>query len=197
MQIPLNERGAFDLWAWQLWWLVGLWQGVRWAKGEFRLDWVKPMTMPAAITAVFFLVLRYAQVDGVLTFEKSALLVDKWSCGAARMINFTAVVVLAIRFRSVLRPLAIRPLVMLGQTSLPVFCVHLLCVFIALTIMGNDPVIRDWKAIVVTLGSLSALLLTAKIATNRRAKAGAKRATGAGLPTCPRTSHEPRLAAET
>jgi hypothetical protein len=197
MQIPLNERGAFDLWAWQLWWLVGLWQGVRWAKGEFHRDWVKQMTMPAAITAVVFLVLRYAQVDGLLTFGKSALLVDKWDFGAGRMINFTAVAVLAIRFRSVLRPLAIRPLVMLGQASLPVFCVHLLCVFFALTIMGSDPVIRDWKAIAVVLASLSALLLTAKIATNRRAKAGGKRATGAGLPTSPPTGYEPRLATET
>ena len=87
------------------------------------------------------------------------------------MIDFTAVAVLAIRFRSVLRPFAIKPLVMLGQASLPVFCVHLLCVFFALTIMKNDPIIGGWKAIVVVLSSLSALLLTAKIATNRRAKA--------------------------
>jgi len=29
MRIPLNEMGAFDLWAWQLWWLVGVWLGVR------------------------------------------------------------------------------------------------------------------------------------------------------------------------
>jgi hypothetical protein len=182
----IRLRGAFDLWAWQLWWLVGVWQGVRWAKGEFRLDWVKQMTKPAAITAFFFLVLRYAQVDGLLTFGRSALLVDKWDFGAGRMINFAAVAVLAIRFRSVLRPLAIRPLVMLGQASLPVFCVHLLCVFFALTIMRSDPVIRDWKAIAVVLASLSAVLLTAKIATNRRAKAGAKRAAGAGLlsPRC-------------
>ena len=61
---------------------------------------------------------------------------------------------------------------MLGQASLPVFCVHLLCVFCALTIMKNDPMLGGWKAIVVILGSLSALLLTAKIAANRRAKAG-------------------------
>src|SRR3984885_3774717 len=196
LQIPLNQMGAFDLWAWQLWWLVGLWLGVRWAKNDFRLDWVKQMAVPAAIVAGFFLVLRYAQVAGVVTFGKSGLLFDKWDFGVGRMIDFTAVAVLAIRFRSVLRPFAIRPLVMLGQSSLPVFCVHLLCVFFALTLMKNDPVMRDWRAIVVILGSLSALLLTAKIATHRRANAKATRATDPELPTPPGAGYEPGFATE-
>jgi len=196
LQIPLNEMGAFDLWAWQLWWLVGLWFGVRWAKDDVRLNWVKQVTIPAAIVAAFFLILRYAQVAGVLTFGKSGFLVDKWDFGVARMIDFTAVAVLAIRFRSALRPLSIRPLVMLGQSSLPVFCVHLLCVFFALNIMKSDPVIRDWKAIVVILASLSALLLTAKIATHRRAKAGRNRASNPGLLPPPATGYEQGLATE-
>ena len=196
LQIPLNEMGAFDLWAWQLWWLVGLWLGVRWAKDAFRLDWVKQVTIPAAIVAGFFLVLRYAQIDGILTLGKSGLLLDKWDFGVGRIIDFTAVAVVAIRFRSALSPLAIRPLVMLGQSSLPVFCVHLLCVFFALTIMKNDPVMRDWKAIVVIIGSLSALLLTAKVATNWRAKAGGNRAPSPDLPTPPAAGYEPRLAVE-
>ena len=172
LQIPLNEMGAFDLWAWQLWWLVGLWLGVCWAKDDLRLDWVRKMTIPAAMVAGFFLVLRYAQMAGILTFGKFGLLFDKWDFGVGRMIDFTAIAILAIRFRSLLKPLAIRPLVMLGQASLAVFCVHLLCIFCALTVMGNDPMIRGWKAIVIILASLSALLLTAKIAARRRAKAG-------------------------
>jgi len=183
MRIPLNEMGAFDLWAWQLWWLVGLWLGVRWAKDNLRLDWVKRVTIPAAIVALFFLGLRYAQLHGILSFGKFGLLLDKWDFGFGRMIDFTAVAVLAIRFRSVLRRFAIRPLVMLGQASLPVFCVHLLCVFVALTIMKNDLILAGWKAIVVILASLSALMLTAKVATDRRAKAGGDHATGSKVPT--------------
>ena len=196
LQIPLNEMGAFDLWAWQLWWLVGLWLGVRWAKGDLRLDWVKQTAIPAALVAVFFLVLRYAQVDGVLTFGRSGLLFDKWDFGAGRIVNFTAVAALAIRFRSALRPFAIRPLVMMGQASLPVFCVHLLCVFFALTIMGTDPIMRDWKAVVIVIGSLSAVLVTAKFATNLRAKAGRNRATGPKLPIPPPAGYEPGLATQ-
>jgi hypothetical protein len=74
---------------------------------------------------------------------------------------------------------------MLGQASLPVFCVHLLCVFFALTIMKNDPILGAWKAIAVILASLSALLLTAKVATNRRAKARGNSAAGPALSTPP------------
>lgn len=107
------------------------------------------------------------------------------------MIDFTAVAVLAIRFRSVLRPLAISPLVMLGQASLPVFCVHLLCVFFALTIMKNDPILAGWKAIAIILASLSALLVTTKVANKRRVKAAENRGTEA-LP--PRAGYEPGIA---
>src|SRR6202051_1871342 len=117
LQIPLNEMGAFDLWAWQLWWLVGLWLGVRWAKDNLPLDWVKRVTIPATIVALFFLGLRYAQLNGILSFGRFGLLLDKWDFGFGRMIDFTAVAVLAIRFRSLLRPFAIRSLVMLGQAS--------------------------------------------------------------------------------
>jgi peptidoglycan/LPS O-acetylase OafA/YrhL len=124
------------------------------------------------------------------------LLLDKWDFGVGRIINFTAVSILAIRFQSVLRFLAIRPLVMLGQSSLPVFCVHLLCVFFALTIMGNDPILRHWKGIVVILTSLSALLLTAKIATNRRANAARNRAVAQERPATRPSGYEPGLATD-
>ena len=193
LQVPLNEMGAFNLWAWQLWWLVGLWLGVRWAKEDLRLAWVQRMAMPAALVAAFFLVLRYAQFAGVLTFGKSGLLFDKWDFGMARMIDFTAIAILAIRFRSLLRPLATKTLIMLGQASLPVFCVHLLCVFVALTVMGNDPMLQGWKAIVAVLASLSALLVTAKIAASRRAKA---RENLSKPQPPPRADLKPRLATE-
>jgi hypothetical protein len=174
LQIPLNEMGAFDLWAWQLWWLVGLWLGVRWARDDLHLEqWTKKTTVviPAAAIAVLFLALRYIQMGTGLDLGKFAPLLDKWDFGLGRMIDFTAVAVLAIRFRSVLRPLAIRPLVMLGQCSLPVFCVHLLCVFFALTVMGNNAMLTGWPALALIVMSLSALLLTASVASRRRMKA--------------------------
>jgi hypothetical protein len=171
LHISLSEMGAFDLWAWQLWWLVGLWLGIRWAKGDLHLEaWANRKTTVAAIIAVCFLVLRYAELLDILDLGKFGVLLNKWDFGIGRIIDFAAVATLVLRFRSILKPLAIEPLVMMGQASLPVFCTHLLCVFFALTIMGNNPVVSGWQAIIVVLISLSSLLLTARIAANGRTK---------------------------
>jgi hypothetical protein len=175
LHIPLNEMGAFDLWAWQFWWIVGVWLGVRWANDDMPVGaWAKRMAIPAAIVGVGFLALRYAQVGGILELGKFEVLLNKWDFGIGRIIDFAAVATLAIRFRSVLKPLAISPLVMLGQASLQVFCVHLLCVFFALVILGNNLVLSGWQSAVLILTSLSALLITARIATRDRAKTEAR-----------------------
>ncbi|HKW18155.1 MAG TPA: OpgC domain-containing protein [Terriglobales bacterium] len=169
LKIPLSEMGAFNLWAWQLWWLIGLWLGVRWAKGDLHLDlWAKKLMVPAILVALFFFVLRYVQLERNFDFGKFAPLFDKWNFGIARLLNFSAVLLLAVRVRSALKPLAVPPLVTLGQASLAAFCTHLLCVFLALTLMGNDLIISGWRAVALLLGSLSAMLLTAAIVIRRR-----------------------------
>ena len=174
LRVPLNEMGAFDLWAWQLWWIVGLWLGVHWAKDDLELDhWAKKrrVLVPATVIAIGFITLRYVQLTTDLDFGKFAPLFDKWEFGVVRIVNFTAVAAIAIHFRFLLKRLAVRPLVMLGQASLPVFCVHLFCVFVALTIMGNNPMLTGWPAAVMTVASFTALLLTAIVANRRALKA--------------------------
>jgi hypothetical protein len=180
LRVPLNEMGAFDLWAWQLWWLVGLWLGVHWATSDLHFDrWAKKLAVivPAAVIAVGFMTLRYVQLTTDLDFGKFAPLFDKWEFGVARIFDFTAVAAIAIRFRSLLKPLAIRPLVMLGQASLPVFCVHLLCVFFALTVMGNNAMLTGWRAAVLVVVSFTALLVTAIVANWRAVKASERTVT--------------------
>jgi hypothetical protein len=178
LRVPLNQMGAFDLWAWQLWWLVGLWLGVRWARGDLRVDdWARRFAVPAAIVSGSFLVVRYAQLSGLVGFDRSAWLLDKWSLGPGRIVDCAAAAALMIRFRSALRPLALPPLVMLGRASLEVFCVHLLCVFFALIVLGDRSAIRGWAAIALVLGSWSAMLLTAAVVARVRRS----RAPGGGL----------------
>jgi hypothetical protein len=190
LHIPLNEMGAFDLWAWQFWWIVGVWLGVRWANDDLPVSaWAKRMTIPAAIIGVAFLVLRYAQVAGILELGKIDVLLNKWDFGVGRIIDFAAVATLAIRFRSVLKPLAISPLVMMGQASLQVFCTHLLCVFFALVILGNNSVLSGGKSAILILISLSALLITARIATKQGIKAVADPATGPHQLEIPSSAH--------
>jgi hypothetical protein len=191
LRVPLNEMGAFDLWAWQLWWMVGLWLGVHWANSDLHFDhWAKKrvVLVPATVIAIALISLRYVQLTTGLDFGKFAPLFDKWEFGVARIVDFTAVAVIAIRFRFLLKPLAVRPLVMLGQASLPVFCVHLLCVFFALTIMGANAMLTGWPAAVLVVVSFTALLLTAIVANRRALKTAATRV--APLVTLPQAKQQ-------
>ena len=163
IRIPLNEMGAFDLWGWQFLWILGLWFGVRWARGDLpAASWARTAAIPAALIFAVLLPLRYAVGRGV-ELGASEPLFDKWHFGVVRLINFAAVAVLLIRFQSVLKPLAVRPLVLLGQASLQVFCVHLLFVFAGLTLLGNAAMLSAWQQLALLVATLAAMLLTAKV----------------------------------
>jgi hypothetical protein len=163
LRIPLNEMGAFNLWAWQLVWVLGMWCGVRWSKNDLPIaEWARRTWIPAAFVSAALLILRYMQLFG-LDLGRSATFVDKWHLGALRLINFAAVAMLLIRFRAVVKPLAIRPLVLMGQSSLQVFCTHFLFCFVGIGMMGNANHIVGWGQGVLLVGTFASLLLIAKI----------------------------------
>ena len=168
--IPLNEMGSFDLWAWQFLWILGLWFGVRWALGNLPVEkWAARVLVPAVIICAVLLPFRYAVGRGIElgAFEP---LFDKWHFGVIRLINFAAIAVLFIRFQLILKPLAIRPLVLLGQASLQVFCVHLLFTFAGLTLLGNATMLSAWQQIALLATTLAAMLVTAKFFSKAEAK---------------------------
>jgi hypothetical protein len=160
-RIPINEMGSFDLWAWQFLWIVGVWFGVGWAKDNLPVEaWAKRAVIPAAVIALAFFVLRRAIAHG-FQLGASEFLFDKWHLGPLRLIDFAAVATLLIAWQSILKPLAIRPLVMMGQSSLQVFCVHLLFCFAGLTLMGNASMLNGWRQIALLTATFSAMMLTA------------------------------------
>jgi hypothetical protein len=168
--IPLNEMGSFDLWAWQFLWILGVWLGVRWAQGNLPVErWARHVFVPAALTCAVLLPFRYAVGRGIElgAFEP---MFDKWHFGVVRLINFAAVAALLIRFQSILKPLAVRPLVMLGQASLQVFCVHLLFTFAGLTLLGHATMLSAWQQIALLAATFAAMLLTAKIFSKSESK---------------------------
>jgi hypothetical protein len=169
-RIPLNEMGSFDLWAWQLLWLAGVWLGVRWAQNNLPIEvWAKRWVIPAAVIALAFFVLRRAIAHG-FQLGASEFLFDKWHLGPLRLIDFAAVGALLIVCQSVLKPLAIRPLVLMGQSSLQVFCVHLLFCFAGLTLMGNASMLNGWRQIALLTATFAAMLVTAKVFSKSEAK---------------------------
>jgi hypothetical protein len=163
VSIPLNEMGSFDLWAWQFLWMLGLWLGVRWAKGDLPVEaWTRKLTVPALLIVPALLVLRYTVGHGI---ELGGLEVnfDKWHLGVVRLVNFSAFAVLLVRLQPVMKLLAVRPLVTLGQASLQVFCAHLFFCFFGLTMMGNASMVSGWRQLLLLTLTFSALFLTAKI----------------------------------
>jgi hypothetical protein len=163
LQIPLNEMGSFDLWAWQFLWLIGIWAGVRWAKDQLPLARLaRHLTLPALFMAFALLAMHYAIGHG-FELGRYEIYFDKWHLGVVRLINFTAVGVLLIRARSYLKPFSIRPLVLLGQSSLQVFCTHLLFCFAGLTLLGNAQMLSGWTQFGLLTVTLCAMWLTARL----------------------------------
>src|SRR4051812_18017644 len=156
-RIPLNEMGAFDLWAWQLVWFVGVWCGVRWAQDDLPLtEWASKITVPAAVVVASLIVLRYSLNYGVDLgrFEPAF---DKWHLGIIRLIEFVSIAALLLRFQTSLRPLAVRPLVLMGQASLPVFCTHVIFCFLGLAVMRDNPILHGWEQVALPILTFTAL----------------------------------------
>jgi hypothetical protein len=168
--IPLNEMGSFDLWAWQFLWFVGVWLGVRWADESLPIEtWARRTTVPAAVIAVFCFVVRRKLAYG-LELGAWAFLFDKWHLGPVRILDFAAVAALLILSQPITKMAAIRPLVLLGQSSLQVFCVHLLFCFAGLTLMGNASMLNGWRQFTLLSVTFMAMLITAKIFSKSEAK---------------------------
>src|ERR1700756_517891 len=191
LRIPLHEMGSFDLWAWQFLWIVGIWVGVRWAKDQLPLTRLaRHLTIPALLVVPALLAMRHAIGRG-LELGNFEIYFDKWHLGVVRLIDFTAIAVLLIRARSYLKTLSIPPLVLLGQSSLQVFCTHLLFCFAGLTLLGNASMLSSWKQFGLLVTTVSAMLLTAKLFAKAELKPDVKVAIAAHkLPTLGRVVAE-------
>ncbi|MGH9640774.1 MAG: OpgC domain-containing protein, partial [Bryobacteraceae bacterium] len=124
--------------------------------------WARKVMWPAAVIALAFFAMRYAVFPNVQP-AMLGVLFDKWHLGMVRIIDFAAVAAVLIRFNSSLKWVAFRPLVMLGQASLQVFCVHLLFCFVGLTLMGTAEVVTGWTEGALMAATLAGMLLTAKL----------------------------------
>ncbi|HEY4740075.1 MAG TPA: OpgC domain-containing protein [Candidatus Acidoferrales bacterium] len=163
LRIPLNEMGAFNLWAWQFVWVFGLWGGVCWSRECLPAQkWARRMWIPAALVFATLFAVRYFELSG-MSLGSWEIFFDKWHLGVIRMFNFAAIAIVLIRFRSAVKPLAIRPLVLLGQSSLQVFCTHFLFCFLGIGLMGDADRIFGWRQFALIVVTFAALLFVAKI----------------------------------
>jgi hypothetical protein len=168
--IPIHEMGSFDLWAWQLLWFAGVWLGVRWADGTLPIEeWARKLVVPAGVVAAICFGMRWVISRG-MELGHSEFLFDKWHLGPMRLLDFAAVAMLLVASQDIWKRLAFRPLVLMGQSSLQVFCVHLLFCFAGLTLMGNASMLSGWRQAALLTVTFAGMLATAKIFSKSEAK---------------------------
>ncbi|MDP9898419.1 OpgC domain-containing protein [Variovorax ginsengisoli] len=156
--VPYDETGSFDTFTWQFLWFVGMWMGA-----SRNAPDAQPFTFPrwllggAIVVAGFCLGWRHFGPTGQAPFGDDAglnLLFDKWHLGPLRLVNLAALCIVAIRFGPpLLNRLPWRPRVLeaMGSASLPVFCAHLVAVFLVLSFVGRNNPATSWASDVLLL----------------------------------------------
>ncbi len=132
----LVQWGSFHLLAWQLLWVIGLGLGAwHWQERDKGLQIPNWLSFLAVLTALFFFTWRMQLMPVTIDLGEFWILIDKWILAPLRLLNFLALLVVAIRFagffRILLRPFGF--LGILGRHSLLVFSVHS---FIGLLLAG-------------------------------------------------------------
>jgi len=186
LQIPLQETGAFNLFAWQAVWVVGLWIGARSALGETPLNKVPGWAVAvAAVACMFFIGIRHGWLGPHLTQPALGIQLDKWQLGWLRVINLTTFTVVVYWMRPVLvRLISVEPFLTLGKASLRVFCAHLFFVFVGLALLYQDvgqdvdgqiEQLHGFTAIALLLVTFTALILVAANEVRKRRKERAEK----------------------
>jgi hypothetical protein len=162
LNIPLQETGAFNLFAWQAVWAVGCWVGARSAMRKETFSdppgWVAALSCAMCL---FFIGIRWGWLGPHLTQQALGIQLDKWQIGPLRVINLVtfSIVVYWLR-RHLVKVVAVEPFLTLGKASLRVFCTHILFVFVGLALLVRD-VGDDMGGPLEQLHGVTAILLLA------------------------------------
>lgn len=167
--MPYKDMGAFHGLAWQALWVVGLALGVR----QTPLPrWPLWLLVPAALYALGMLVLRHdAGQDPVPGSALVAFLLDKWSLGPARVLNFTSLFLLATAAAPWIHRHGPRVwgLELLGRHSLLAFNAHVVIAMLTLATFGSTEVLRPWYVdLALVVGAVLLLLALSALAEWRQ-----------------------------
>lgn len=164
LPIPLQEWGAFNLFAWQWIWIMGMWMGARSVEGQLPIHRVPKWGIwLSGAVCIFFLGVRHAWWGPRLTQESLGLLLDKWQLGPLRVLNLVAFICVLYSLRGAIRWLiSHEPLITLGRASIEVFCAHLVFVFVGLALLyGEVPQLHGVYALSLLVATFLGLLYVA------------------------------------
>jgi hypothetical protein len=171
LPIPLQQWGAFNLFAWQWVWIMGMWMGARSVEGELPMHRLPQWTTwIAGAVCVFFVGVRHDWLGARLTQENLEIFVDKWQLGPLRLLNLIAFVCVLYSLRGAVRWLISRePFITLGRASIEVFCAHLLFVFVGLALLyGEVPQLHGIYALSLLIATFIGLLYVAQRQVRRK-----------------------------
>lgn len=176
LPIPLQETGAFNLFAWQAVWTAGLWLGAESAAGRMPLRRVSGWLVAlSAGVCLFFIGIRHEWLGPHLTPQTLGLKLDKWQIGPLRVLNLVAFTIVCYWLRKYLvKVIAREPFLTLGKASLQVFCAHVVFVFVGLALLYNDiEQLHGWPALLLLLAMLGGMVMVAgwQVHARRRARA--------------------------
>lgn len=171
LHIPLQETGAFNLFAWQLVWVLGLWIGACSAEGELPFKKLPRFIYPlSSAICLFFIGVRHSWFGPRLDQQIFGLQLDKWQIGPLRLINLIAFACVIYWLRKiVVRIIAVEPFLTLGKASLEVFCAHIFFVFVGLALLyGQVSQLHGIYAAILVVFTFSGMLLVAIREVNRQ-----------------------------
>jgi hypothetical protein len=159
--IPCVELGPFDILAWQLLWISGLFLGQRFQGGVAVTHIPSSLQRVLLALVIGFLGWRWGSIYLGVDLSNEMWLLDKWHLGPLRLINFFAVVCLISKLRKMVEcgEAWLRPLSLIGQHMLPIFCcqicLSILLIGIVEPLTDREPI----ASLLVICQLLSACLL--------------------------------------
>jgi hypothetical protein len=171
LPIPLQETGAFNLFAWQWVWIAGLWLGAKSAEGRLPISRVPGKVVAlSAVVCAFFIGVRHEWLGQHLTQQNLGMMLDKWNIGPLRLLNLVCFTIALYWLRKpLLRLVAIEPFLTLGKASLEVFCAHIFFVFFGLALLyGEVTQLHGYVAVALLVFTFTGLILVAVREVRRR-----------------------------
>lgn len=171
LPIPLQETGAFNLFAWQGVWIAGLWLGARSATGEMPLKKIPEWAVViSCAVCIFFIGVRHSWLGPHLNQQALGIQLDKWQIGPLRVLNLVAFTIVGYWLRKFVTKVVQRePFLTLGKASLEVFCAHLFFVFVGLALLyGEIEQLHGVTAIALIIVTFVALVLVAANEVRKR-----------------------------
>jgi hypothetical protein len=122
--LPFVQLGPFDLLAWQLLWVGGLFIGQRFLENRALLPMVHSLRTLSILLTIAFVFWRWISITGGPDPVTETWLFDKWHLGPLRLINFALAASVTATFLKYLNrwEAPLRPFLLIGRHMLPVFC---------------------------------------------------------------------------